>query len=211
MIIVFDLDGTLIDASERMYRLFQKIVPDSFFTKKQYWELKRKKINHRIILERYFPQYSFEIFSSRFLDMIEDDEYLQMDLVYHDTTVVLDELSKSNNIILLTARQKKEPLYEELNRFGILGYFDQILVTENHFSKDELIQYVFDVSMIDERENSLLISDMGKDILDGKKHGFKTIAITHGFTEREKLLEYGPEWIVDDLSEILQIVKGDLQ
>ena len=49
MNIVFDFDGTIIDASERLYRLFQDLVPRSALSKEAYWALKRNKINHNMI------------------------------------------------------------------------------------------------------------------------------------------------------------------
>ena len=69
--IIFDLDGTLIDSSERMYRLFQDLVPESTFSKEEYWKLKRNKINHKVLLQMYFPDMDFEEFNKKWLSLIE--------------------------------------------------------------------------------------------------------------------------------------------
>ena len=49
--IFFDLDGTLIDASERLYKLFIDLIPDCKLTKQEYWSLKRQNIKHKTIIE----------------------------------------------------------------------------------------------------------------------------------------------------------------
>ena len=67
MNIFFDLDGTLVDASERLYCLFCDLIPECTFTKEEYWDLKRNKINHQKILEKYFPQYNFSEFNFKWL------------------------------------------------------------------------------------------------------------------------------------------------
>ncbi len=81
MNIVFDLDGTLIDSSERMYRLFQTIVPESQLTKETYWALKRDKVSHKQLIERLFPQYDFDSFNSLWLNEIEKNKYLRLDKI----------------------------------------------------------------------------------------------------------------------------------
>ena len=90
---------------------------------------------------------------------------------------------------------------------GIFNYFDEVLVTENLLSKDELLKDAMEDNVVKRSDTDMVVSDMGKDILVSKKLGFRTIAITHGFMSREKLFEYNPDWIVENLSEIPVIVK----
>ena len=42
---IFDLDGTLIDSSERMYKLFCELIPQTNLTKEEYWNLCSKSIS----------------------------------------------------------------------------------------------------------------------------------------------------------------------
>lgn len=200
--IIFDLDGTLIDSSERMYRLFQKLIPDSKLTKEQYWNLKRNKINHQMILEKYFPQYDFDSFNSIWLEQIELDEYLNMDCNYPDTIKVLTALCKNREIVLLTARQSKERLYSELERLELKQFFSHILVTETNTTKDALLKEV----RLAQSANDLFVSDMGKDILIGKSYGYLTVGITHGFMNEEKLAEYLPDYLISDLNQLFEVI-----
>ena len=72
MIYIFDLDGTLIDSSERMYRLFCDLIPACSLTKNEYWNYKRNKINHKKLIEMLYPQVSFEEFNDRWMPLIEE-------------------------------------------------------------------------------------------------------------------------------------------
>jgi phosphoglycolate phosphatase len=194
---IFDLDGTLIDSSERLYRLFQFLVPQSTFTKQEYWNLKRDKVKHEMIFERYFPGMSFQSFNEKWMEIIETRKYLDMDKNYEDTLDVLDALkNKGEKLYLLTARQSKSELFHELGRLEIKDYFDEIFVTENKVEKDFFLKYQ------KWSKDTLFISDMGKDILVGKKYGLQTVGITHGFMNEEKLKEYKPGRIIEELNHL---------
>ncbi|MCR4925226.1 MAG: HAD hydrolase-like protein [Clostridiales bacterium] len=194
---IFDLDGTLINASNRLYKLFQALVPESNFSLSDYWKLKRNKVNHQKILSEYFSNCSFDVFNKKWLALIESPEYLQFDCLYDDTKRVLEILSKDNALYLLTARQSRENLLKELESLDIARYFLEILATENKTDKSELLR------QIEFNKNDFFVSDMGKDIAIGNDAGLITVAIAHGFMSKECLSKYNPCFIIDELSDLL--------
>lgn len=197
MKIYFDLDGTLIDASERLYKLFCDLISECSFSKEEYWYLKRNKITHQIILNNYFPKYQFNDFEKKWLECIENDYYLQFDTLYEFTPKVLNNLQQNNQLYLLTARQSKKNLLKELKRFNIAQYFTNIFVTEHKKTKLELLQE------IQLKKTDILIGDTGKDIETAKIAGILSAAVTYGFMSEEKLKEYNPDFLFSDLSEII--------
>ncbi len=209
MNIIFDLDGTLIDSSERLYQLFQYLVPMSQLSKNEYWNLKRNKIDHKMILEKYFKDIKFEDFNDRWMDLIETEEYLKLDKNYPNTIEILENLSQKCTLILLTARQSKKELDNELKRLGIIGFFSPIIVTEGTKSKKKLLLDAVNNGLITKNPNDLFVSDMGKDILFGKECSYITIGISHGFMSKEKLIEYKPKYIIDDLNEIKMAIDNE--
>jgi len=54
MNIIFDLDGTLIDSKQRLYQLFQHLVPASTLTFQQYWQFKHNRLSNELILSTEF-------------------------------------------------------------------------------------------------------------------------------------------------------------
>lgn len=206
MNIIFDLDGTIIDASERLYQLFQHLVPMSQWSKEEYWNRKRNKENHEMIINKYFSDIDFGQFNKQWLQLIETEDFLNLDRNYSDTTELLKELSTKSSLFLLTARQSKKGLIDELKRLQINEYFENIFVTENLKSKADLLDEIMENGDIKKGADDLFVSDMGKDIVIGKKRSFITIGISHGFMCRDRLKEYCPDYLVDELMEIVEIV-----
>lgn len=194
MKIFFDFDGTLLDSSERLYRLFCDLISDCTFSKEQYWEMKRNKINHKMILEQFFPQYNYEEFEQKWMSLIEKEEYLNYNSLYKFSKDVLEKLYLDNELYLLTARQSKENLLKELKRFDIDKYFTEVLVTENKRTKLDML------NEIRLSKNDILVGDTGKDIQTAEAAGIKSVAVTDGFMSEEKLKEYCPDYLINNLS-----------
>lgn len=205
MNIIFDLDGTLIDSSERMYQLFQTLVPQSLLTKSEYLELKRDKISHKMILEKYFPDVLFEDFNLKWMQEIEKEKYILLDQNYSDTIYILDKLSKKYDLFLLTSRQSKDILIKQLIRLKLEKYFVDFLVTKGECTKKELLHkydnYYF--GFLDRVK--YYVSDMGEDILIGNELQLTTIAITHGLMNEVKLNESQPKYIISTLLELMKL------
>lgn len=201
---IFDLDGTLIDSSERMYRLFCKLIPECALSKEEYWSYKRDKVNHKKLIEMLYPHINFDVFESKWMQLIEADYYLCMDENYADTKEVLKSLyAHGHELYLLTARQSKVGLIDELKRLELISYFKQVLTTEGKASKEEVLLKYSEIDKCILEIGNILISDMGKDIELGNKYGFHTVAITHGFMSEERLKEYDPKAIINELGVIL--------
>lgn len=199
MKIFFDLDGTLIDSSERLYKLFCDLIPECKFSKEEYWNLKRDKINHQMILEKHFHDYDFEQFNTKWLKLIETEKYLNYDKLYSFTKPLLEQLSKQYPLYLLTARQSKENLIKELDKMGITEYFTEILVTENKKTKLDIL-----LKQILTRED-ILVGDTGKDIETAKEAGIISIAVTDGFMSSTSLKEYRPDILMENASFLKKI------
>lgn len=200
MNIFFDLDGTLVDASERLYCLFCDLIPECTFTKEEYWDLKRNKINHQKILEKYFPQYNFSEFNFKWLSLIEDTKYLKLDQLYDFTIDLLESLTE--DLYLITARQSKENLLKELESLNIKKYFNEIYVTENKLTKEDMFRNM----KLD--RNCILVTDTGKDIMMAQNANIKTIGVTWGFMNKKKLIEYKPNYLIDRQSKLKEILGG---
>ncbi|GHT73790.1 pyrophosphatase PpaX [Bacteroidia bacterium] len=199
--ILFDLDGTLIDARKRLYDLFQYLVPLSRLTFEEYWDLKRNKINHHTILTTQFgySEFDYTAFEKNWLNLIETEEYLKKDMIFDGVIETLEKLKYK--IYLLTARQSVPMLHWQLKKLKLFDFFDDILVTEHKISKVDLLK------KIKLSSDDFFVGDTGLDILAGKEIGLKTIAVAYGFVAKEKLEEYQPDFIVNDFNEIKKIIR----
>ena len=198
MKIIFDLDGTLIDSRERLYSLFQHLVPASDLTFEAYWIYKRNKIDHRKILEtRYlFSEHAIVSFQKNWMDKIELPEWLAFDKPFEGITAYLLELKRQHELYLVTARQFESGVLIQLANFGWTNIFTKILVTAQKMEKIDLINNVIATNLAD-----WFVGDTGKDIETGKSMGIQTAAVLSGFLNREKLMEYNPDLIINSVTD----------
>jgi phosphoglycolate phosphatase len=198
MKIFFDLDGTLIDSRVRLYTLFQKLVPKSEFSFEEYWELKRNNLNHSIILKQYFNYFEKEIslFENNWKDLIEDENLLKLDKPFRGVSKYLLSLKKGGiNSYLVTSRQFETKVCKQLNDFGWLDVFSDILVTQQKSRKEDIIKY-----LITYNKNEWIVGDTGSDIQCGKILGLKTVAVLSGFLNAFTLASYNPDIIVENVT-----------
>jgi phosphoglycolate phosphatase len=194
MNIFFDLDGTLIDSRPRMYQLFRALVPESTLSFDAYWILKRKGISHREILtgQYSYSDIHYKNFEQAWMEKIELPQWLALDRPFDGITPFLSGIKEKHKLYIVTARQSTQEARAQINSFGWLGLFDSILVTENKQEKYVLIQESVQTNTFD-----WLVGDTGKDIATGKKLGMRTAAVLTGFLNRERLVMYNPDLIVD--------------
>ena len=198
--IFFDLDGTLINAGKRMYSLFKFLVPQSKLTYSEYWDLKRHKVNHQMILQQRFgyDEERFKVFEKEWLSLIETDEYLAMDTIYPNVPEMLSELQKDYTLYVVTARQFKQKTLGQLQALGLLGFFKKVLVTEAVKTKEDLIRQ--EISTLDPED--LLIGDTGHDILTAKALNVRSVAVSYGFTALEILKTYEPDQQIKSIKDL---------
>jgi|TARA_B110000259_G_scaffold33038_1_gene36428 phosphoglycolate phosphatase len=196
--LIFDLDGTLIDARLRLYRLFQELVPQSNLTYERYWALKQEKVsNQNLLVTKFaFDSAAIEVFIANWMDRIEAPEFLSLDKNFPGMHQALKKMRKQAKLHVCTARQAKQPVYYQLERLGLLHYFDSIMVTEQNRGKEELVAKVPNLERHD-----WIIGDTGRDIQVGKMLGLKTCAVLTGFLNEESLRGYEPDLILATASD----------
>lgn len=195
MNIVFDLDGTLIDSKMRLYKLFQYLVPSSQFSYDQYWELKQNKISNEMILlsKLGYDQKNIERFVKEWMDLIESQEFLALDKSFPGLHAALASLKDQADLYICTSRQFRQPVLEQMEKFHLLPFFKQIMITEQMHAKETLItNLVTDLS-----DQDWMVGDTGHDIHVGKTLNMKTCGVLSGFMNENKLREYDPDLVID--------------
>jgi len=198
MKVFFDLDGTLVDASDRLYLLFQFLVPVSSLTKDKYWKLKRNKVNHPEILrtQYMYTDEKIKVFENTWLSMIELPEWIALDKPFAGITKHLLELKKDHILYIVTARQSEETAISQITNYGWSGIFDDVLVTKQRYEKSELVK------KNRSEVTDWIVGDTGKDIETGKRLGLRTAAVLSGFLSKERLMEYHPDIIANFVTDL---------
>lgn len=199
MNIIFDLDGTLIDSRPRLYALYRQLVPTTRLTFEKYWELKRAKFSNSALLRQYedFSDEEIIFFERTWMSLIETPEHLALDTNFPGLHETLARLTTQATLHVCTARQNRQPVLDQLDKFNLLKYFDGVLVTLQNSSKEELIE----AHLPNRGSHDWIIGDTGKDIQVGQRLGMQTCAVLSGFLSRESLLPYGPDRLLAFASE----------
>lgn len=202
MNIFFDLDGTLLDSRQRLYQLFCKITGQVSLSFDDYWELKQKMWDNRKILTECFDYSEDSIvgFEKIWMNLIESDEYLMLDTPFPFTLEVLENLKKKGiSLHLITSRQYKSKVIDQLNQHGLNKYFTAVWVTQTKQTKSELIQN----SGIQLSNSDLMVGDTEIDIRTAKSLGIRSMGVLSGFRNKLSMLKSEPDYIENDIRAVL--------
>lgn len=198
--IFIDLDGTILDSKQRVYKLFIDLSGENL-TFENYWNYKRDLFSNEWILEEmfYFTKDQIDLFSTKWLQKIESNEYLAYDKLFNSSIKALrNMIDNGAKLHLVTSRQFASKVSEQLNKLKIHNYLKTILVTEAKISKLDLIKKS---NIIINEKVDLFIGDTGVDINTGKALKIKTIAVLSGFRSLDVIKNYNPDFIFKDILE----------
>lgn len=200
----FDLDGTIWDSRERVYRLFCDLA-GPVIGRDAYWAEKRNKSTNEQILKRFcgYDEARINKFKALWLSRIESPEYLSLDRPFVFTSSVLEYcFEKRYEIYFVTLRQSKSAVIQELKDKDLLRFCRDCLVSEGRGTKADLIHK----EGLSVHNEDFFIGDTGVDIIAGKEIGASTVAVLSGFRNERVLQSYEPDYIIKDISFIHGII-----
>lgn len=212
MNIYIDLDGTILEVSEKYYRLYYDIVTSLGYkpiSKEKYWRLKKEKKREEDIakISGISGITVFEYYNKEWQSKIEALNYLKCDKLVTDVVETLKNLRKYDRIILVTLRKSQVNLYKELEMVNIVSLFDGILIGNGAGEQWEIKAKLLESDNASKKGESVIIGDTEVDIRAGKKLGIKTIAVLSGIRSKSMLLVERPDYIVNTIKELPTAIK----
>jgi phosphoglycolate phosphatase len=116
---------------------------------------------------------------------------------------VLATLQKDHLLVVISSNGYRT-IRTMLDRFGFAPYFREILGADFLFSKKEKIAYALKKYGIS-GERAFYIGDTSGDIQEARAAGVRSVAVTWGWHNRERLVAAEPDFIVDTPEELLAI------
>jgi phosphoglycolate phosphatase len=212
MIIFFDLDGPLLDVSERYQTLHRDllygmgVIP---LAPKVYWERKRKRCPEAAILEELGISELEPLYSRKRLEFIESDSYLAHDRLWPWTSSVLTALTARYSLILVTVRSNRAALERQLTRLNVQRFFNDVLTEPAadpvDAQKSRLIRNYLSQHCLP-TYGSWIIGDTEADIGAGRLLGLTTVAVRCGIRDDEYLVRINPTYLVDDIRALPELI-----
>lgn len=210
-VIIFDLDGTLLDVRDRYCLVYQKVAENLSLPKplrRKILSLKKRGLTGIKILRSIYPNQSLsflENFNKLRAELTNSKELIALDKPYKYVIDLLQILVKKNiKIAIVTLRAKK--YNKQLVKFGFLPFIDMIInISPKKFDKKGAYRKIvksFGISTF----STLVIGDSPKDISDAKAIGMKTAAAVYGLVGQEKNKQENPDFIINDIQKVKEIV-----
>ena len=211
----FDLDGPILDVSEKYYRVYSQILKESGFEpieKEKYWNLKRSKTAPSEILKLSSAGSKQHEFAISWKTLIERKDYLTFDHVWPNLREIYEKLFTNCFTVLVTLRTHADMTEWQLKQLGIFHWFD-LVISEPGQGSDQ--RWKTKVNAIHksgvlkdlDRGKCLFVGDTETDILAGKELGMKTIGVSFGIRNRNVLSEHEPVELFDEPYELSEYLK----
>ncbi len=209
--IVFDLDGTLFSSHESIY----------YCTLKTFEKLGRNVAIPKEEFNGMIGLHFVEIFENFGLKNVDFGEFIK---IYKELYFDFIDLTKPHSGLYETIRALKEKgiklallttksqMQAEniMRHFKLEKDFDLIMGRRNGIAIKpdpqplEIILKELSCNAL----NSLIVGDAEIDVQCGRAAGVKTAAVTFGYRSKEDLLKEFPDYLIDSLPEILNIVNN---
>ena len=205
--ILFDIDGTLLDTTELLFQAFEHTL-----------DAHKLPVHNRDVIGALIGKHIVKIYTNLapgidpqiLIDTHSgfQKNNLHLAIIFPNTQKVLETLKKAG-IKLGVISNRIRTSRPSLKRAGIFDYFDTI-VTAGEVTHPKPHPEMIEKALAHlhvKPEKALIVGDTESDILTGKNAGVTTIAVTYGF-HGKKVTETNPDFVVDDIFDILPIVLG---
>lgn len=202
--IFLDFDGPVLDNREKYYYIYKSLlngIQHQLLSEEQYWNVKRRKVPERKILEGLISIEQIAQYEQQRLESIELFDYLKMDSLQPDIMDTLSRWAASHDIFLVTLRKKRESLIQQLNYFGLTPFFKKILNENNNTGEWQVKEKLIRAEVANPDECAM-IGDTEVDIATGKHFRIKTIAVTSGIRSHEFLAALQPDYLFEHIKDI---------
>jgi phosphoglycolate phosphatase len=121
-------------------------------------------------------------------------------------THVLQVLQKDHTLAVISSNGYRT-IQTLLVRFGFAPYFLEIFGSDFLFSKKEKIDHALEKYGIP-RDKAFYIGDTAGDIVEARAAGVRSVAVTWGWHDRERLVAVHPDFVVDTPEGLLSIASN---
>lgn len=207
-ILYFDLDGTLIDVRKRHYAAYVDTARELGLTplsEQAFWKERRGGAATEELIGNVRDS-DRERFTERWRSRTDAPSYVRLDTLIPGARATLASLRESYELVLVTLREDRKTLIEQLDALSLSKFFTAIYSpngTDEPASKAKLIQ-LFGGS----DGNAAVIGDSEADVEAARELGIDSVCVTTGVRSRRYLDELGPDEVLSSIVELPRILQA---
>ena len=149
---------------------------------------------------KYFPDMTIKEQNQMYEEFMSKKEII----AYPKVKEVLERLKIKGIKLFILSSDTLITIYPEIKRAGISCLISD--VKDNCHEKTEALKELIKKHDL-KTEETVYIGDTSGDVEEAKKAGLKTIAITWGLQSREKILSSKPDFVINKIEEIEDILE----
>lgn len=207
---LFDLDGTLTDSkigilNSYIYALKKMCIQDLDT------ETLESYIGHPLkntFMERYnLSEYDANESVSFYREYFSEFGLFENKL-YPGVFKTLNDLKNLNKKLFVVTSKPKFFADKIINHFNLIQFFKDIIgsnLDNSMTNKSDLIKFTTNIHKL-EIQKCLMIGDRKHDIIGAKNVGVSSCAVTYGYGSLNELKDENPDFVVDNLSDILNFI-----
>ncbi len=212
-LIVFDFDGTLADTRATIIQTMQAMM------KQLHLDVKNESdcaatigLPLRTAFEKLYPALSAEALGlcvESYRKIFNQTKEALSPQPFPRVIETLDLLHRQDIALTIASSRSNASLQDFVDQLNLSKYISFVLGADDvlHAKPDpEPVLKTLEHMSI-KAEHTLVVGDMPVDILMGAGAGARTCAVTYGNATRAQLREAHPDFIIADLSELLQIIR----
>ncbi|MBV9388860.1 MAG: HAD-IA family hydrolase [Chroococcidiopsidaceae cyanobacterium CP_BM_ER_R8_30] len=205
-VIIFDFDGTIADTISTIVAITNSLAGKFGYrpiTSDELVEL--KNLNSHQILQ-YSGISNFKLpFVVRKIKA-ELNREIQVLKPIRDMQATLTELKVQDRRLGIVTSNSKKNVTSFLRSNNLCDLFDFIHSNSTLFGKDKVIKRILNLEKLALSE-VVYVGDETRDIEVAKKLNIKAIAVSWGFSSREVLAKYNPDFLIHHPSELIKAVR----
>ncbi|MDR9435524.1 MAG: HAD-IA family hydrolase [Thiohalophilus sp.] len=205
-LIIFDWDGTLMDSEGEILTCMRAAIEDLQLEPRTDNELKNIiGLGLQEALRTLYPQGS----NAELLQLTARYRYhflespRQPSELFAGARTMVEELHKAGHFLAVATGKGRNGLNKVLEQTGLDDYFHTTRCADECHSKPhpQMLHEIMDYLGV-EADRALMIGDTEYDLLMASNAGVKSLAVTYGVHERQRLLDCQPLECVDSIKQL---------
>ena len=211
-LIIFDFDGTIMDTKNTIIAAKQETLRQmGVDVEDEQTCASTIGMSAKIGFQKLCPELSedmIDLCMKKYREIFDETKKVVPPVLFPNMVETLNELKKKGIVCTIATSRGHNSLVEFLESMNIAKFFSYILAAEDTTllkpNAEPVKKTLIDLSC--SLENTLVVGDMPFDIIMGKNAGVYTCGVTYGVSDKKSLLEAGADWIIDSISDLLEIV-----